>query len=102
MTSVMDWLNKFENATEFYNDAKQRWPLSPTNEPPGKWILGSYDDESIIVYQAFDEDIARYACEHGRFVGCPTYSETRMTCKIRTLKVILCSHLTGDVRFHRD
>ncbi len=75
---TMDWLSKYENATELYNDAKRRWP-SNRQPPPGKWILASYDDESIIVYQAYNPQIAQYACENHRFTGCPSYNENRMT-----------------------
>jgi hypothetical protein len=77
----MDWLNKYENTTELYNDAKLRWPNNKTH-PAGKWILASFDDESIIVYQAYKEDIAKFACENGHFIGCPGYNQQRMTCMI--------------------
>ena len=76
----MDWLNTYENATELYTDAVRRWPIN-REQAPGKWILASYDDESIIVYQAYNENIAKYASENHRFIGCPDYSNTRMTCK---------------------
>ena len=79
--TTMSWLQKYEEATELYNDAKRQWPNN-TQGPPGKWILASHDDESIIVYQAYKPEIAEYACENGRFTGCPDYSQTRMTCKI--------------------
>lgn len=78
--TVMDWLSKYEQATESYDDAKLRWPTRKTN-PPGKWILASFDDESIIVYQAYNSEIAQYACNNHRFMGCPGYNEKRMTCK---------------------
>ncbi len=79
--TTMSWLEKYEEATELYNDAKRRWPDNKQGRP-GKWILASYDDESIIVYQAYKAEIAEYACENGRFTGCPEYSQGRMTCKI--------------------
>ena len=69
----------FENATELYNEAQCRWPTNK-DQKPGKWILASFDEESIVVYQAFNPEIANYACEHGHFTGCPAYSTTRMTC----------------------
>jgi hypothetical protein len=75
----MDWLNNFENATELYNDAKNRWPGNKQG-PPGKWILASFDENSIIVYQAYNPVIAKYACENGHFTGCPGYNLQRMTC----------------------
>ncbi|CAF4334814.1 unnamed protein product, partial [Rotaria sp. Silwood2] len=74
----MDWLSKYENATELYNDAKLRWPVNKEN-PPGKWILASFDDESIIVYQAYNSNIAKFACENNHFTGCPGYNQQRMT-----------------------
>ncbi|CAF0775807.1 unnamed protein product [Rotaria sp. Silwood1] len=74
----MDWLSKYENSTELYNDAKCRWPTNKEN-PPGRWILASFDDESIIVYQAYNSKIAKFACENNRFRGCPGYNQQRMT-----------------------
>ncbi len=79
--NTMNWLRKYEEATELYNDAKRQWPTNKEN-PPGKWILASFDEESIIVYQAYKSEIAQYACENGRFTGCPDYNQQRMTCKI--------------------
>jgi hypothetical protein len=80
----MDWLSKYENATELYNDAKCRWPNNK-QPPPGKWILASFDEESIIVYQAYNSEIAKFACENGHFTDCPGYNQTRMTCMIEIL-----------------
>ena len=77
----MNWLSIYENSTELYNDAERRWPTNKTH-PPGKWILASFDEESIIVYQAYNPVIAKYACENNRFTGCPGYNEQRMTCMI--------------------
>ncbi|CAF3030331.1 unnamed protein product [Rotaria socialis] len=74
----MDWLTKYENATEFYMDAQRRWPIR-RSRPGGKWILASFDDESIVVYQAYDDEIAQFACENGHFIGCPGYNQQRMT-----------------------
>ena len=74
---TMDWLTKYEDDTELYNDAKRRWPCN--RYPPGKWILASYDEESIIVYQAYNAEIAQFACENNRFSGCSVYNQTRMT-----------------------
>jgi hypothetical protein len=76
----MDWLNEYENATELYDDTIHHWPNK--KYPPGKWILASFDEESIIVYQAYNQDIAQFARENGRFTGCPGYNENRMTCMI--------------------
>ncbi|CAF3380690.1 unnamed protein product [Rotaria socialis] len=74
----MDWLSKYENTTELYTDAKRRWPVSK-GDVQGRWILGSFDDESIIVYQAFNSDIAKFACENNCFIGSPGYNQQRMT-----------------------
>lgn len=76
----MSLLSQYENATELYNDAKKRWPTNK-NQPSirGRWILASYDDESIIVYQAYNEQIAKYASENHRFTGCSDYKPSRMT-----------------------
>ncbi|CAF0908185.1 unnamed protein product [Adineta steineri] len=73
----MDWLNKYESSTELYDDAVEQWPNN--QYPPGKWILGSFDEESIIVYQAYNQDIAQFACENGCFIDCPGYDQDRMT-----------------------
>ena len=77
----MDSLKKYEDNTELYTDAKKRWPTNGEQPPPGKWILGAFDDESIVVYQAYNAQIADYASEHGRFTGCSGYNQTRMTCR---------------------
>ncbi len=73
-------MDNYEDATELYNDAVNHWPNN--RHPPGKWILATFDQESIIVYQAYNQDIAQYACENGRFIGCPNYNQDRMTCII--------------------
>ncbi|XP_052222753.1 uncharacterized protein LOC127838795 [Dreissena polymorpha] len=44
----------------------------------GRHILAQFDEETIVVYQAFRPDIAEYAVTHGKFGG-PEYSFTRMT-----------------------
>lgn len=38
-----------------------------------------FDDDSIVVYQAYNEKIAKFAVEHQKFEGCPTFNPTRMT-----------------------
>ena len=45
----------------------------------GCHILAQYDDEAVVVYQAFKKEIADYAVEHQRFHGCKAYNESRMT-----------------------
>jgi hypothetical protein len=83
---IMDWLTIYENATELYTDAQRRWP-SVRNRSGGRWILASFDDESIVVYQAYNNDIAQFSCENGHFIGCPGYNQQRMTCKIESVIV---------------
>jgi hypothetical protein len=78
----MNWLSQYENNTELYNDAKRRWPTNKEEDPPGKWILASFDEESIVVYQAYHSGIAKFACENNHFIGCPGYNPQRMTCMI--------------------
>ncbi|CAF1155200.1 unnamed protein product [Didymodactylos carnosus] len=82
-----NWLEKFQSNTELYQTAAVIWPkkkkcdVAATEEDkrPGRWILASYDGDSIIVYQAYNPIIAEYACKHGKFSGCPEYNERRMT-----------------------
>jgi hypothetical protein len=81
---IMEWLMRYENATELYTDAQNRWP-SIRRRPGGQWILASFDDESILVYQAYNHDIAQFACANGHFIGCPGYNQQRMTCKIESV-----------------
>lgn len=48
---------------EAYSEQVKVWPKD------GRHILAQYDDESIIVYQAYNPTIGRYVIEHGRFGG---------------------------------
>lgn len=57
---------------ERYTDQQMRLPKA------GKQIIGQRDGENIIVYQAFNPYIAKYAVEHQKFGG-PHYSYTRMS-----------------------
>lgn len=57
--------------TERYLDQKQRWPSS------GKHILASFDEETIVVYQAYSPAIGLFAASHGYFGG--EFSYTRMS-----------------------
>ena len=41
---------------------KEHWP------PSGRHILAQYDDETVVVYQAFKPSIAEYAVKHQRLV----------------------------------
>eukprot|EP01084_Bolivina_argentea_P152353 265788_1 len=49
--------------------------------PYGKFITGTFDlkNNFIIVYQAFNSNIANYASQSQKFIGCDHYNETRMT-----------------------
>lgn len=53
---------------EPYAEQVKVWPKD------GRHILAQFDDESIIVYQAYCPAIGRYAVEHGRFGGEFSYS----------------------------
>lgn len=54
-----------------YHELCKEWPQR------GQHILASYDDESIVVYQAYRPAIALYAVEHQRFGG--EFSWSRMS-----------------------
>jgi hypothetical protein len=53
---------------EPYSEQVQVWPKE------GRHILAQYDDDTIIVYQAYRPSIGRYAAEHGAFGGDFSYS----------------------------
>jgi hypothetical protein len=38
-----------------------------------------FDEDSVVVYQAFKKEIAEYAVQNKKFDGCGFYNETRMT-----------------------
>jgi hypothetical protein len=48
-----------------------RWPAS------GRHVLAQYDDDSVVVYQAYRPSIGRFAAEHGYFGG--EFSLSRMS-----------------------
>ncbi|CAG8746869.1 8427_t:CDS:2 [Acaulospora morrowiae] len=48
---------------ELYNSQTQRWPSS------GKHILAQFNDNSIVIYQAFNNSIADYAVKNQKFGG---------------------------------
>jgi hypothetical protein len=54
--------------TEPYNEQAKVWPKE------GRHILAQYDNDTIIVYQAYRPSIGRYAVEHGVFEGDFSYS----------------------------
>jgi hypothetical protein len=55
-------------ATERYLDQRKRWPSS------GRHILASFDDETILVYQAYSQSIGEFAVRNGYFGGDFSYS----------------------------
>ena len=58
--------------TEPYLQQQERLPKT------GKHIVGSFTKDSIIVYQAFNPRITKYAIQHQKFGG-NHYSFSRMT-----------------------
>jgi len=56
---------------ESYAAQQAHWPAS------GRHILAQFDDESVVVYQAYALEIGLYAAKHGRFG--PGFSFTRMS-----------------------
>lgn len=48
---------------ESYSEQQNRWPKS------GQQVLAQFDNESIVVYQAYRPEIAEYAVEHQKFGG---------------------------------
>src|SRR5437899_649854 len=56
---------------ESYSEQSRTWP----NE--GRHILAHFDETSVIVYQAYRNDIGRFAAQHGYFGG--TFSYQRMS-----------------------
>jgi hypothetical protein len=54
-----------------YAEQAKGWPQS------GRHILAQFDDETIIVYQAYRPSIGRFVVEHGRFGG--DFKYTRMS-----------------------
>jgi hypothetical protein len=61
----------YELTTELYLDQLKRWPRE------GKHILAHFDEESVVVYQAYRPAIGRFAATHGHFGG--EFSFTRMS-----------------------
>lgn len=54
--------------TESYFDQKKRWPSS------GRHILACFDEETIVVYQAYSPAIGLFAARNGYFGGEFSYS----------------------------
>lgn len=57
--------------TEPYLTQADRWPSS------GRHILAQFDDQSVVVYQAYRPSIGHFAAEHGYFGG--DFKLTRMS-----------------------
>jgi hypothetical protein len=57
--------------TEPYLEQRQHWPTS------GRHILAQFDDESVLVYQAYRPEIGRFAAKNGYFGG--AFSLDRMS-----------------------
>ncbi len=56
---------------ESFQAQSARWPAS------GRHVLAQYDDDSVVVYQAYRPSIGRFAAEHGYFGG--EFSLNRMS-----------------------
>jgi len=67
----MNDANQFRIPTASYAEQSQHWPQS------GWHILAHFDDETIIVYQAYRPEIGNFAAEHGYFGG--EFKYTRMS-----------------------
>jgi hypothetical protein len=61
----------YELTTEHYLSQLERWPRE------GKHILAHFDDDAVVVYQAYRPAIGRFAAAHGHFGG--EFSFTRMS-----------------------
>src|SRR5437763_2481561 len=57
--------------TEPYLEQRQRWPAS------GRHILAQFDDESVVIYQAYRPEIGHFAARNGYFGG--AFSLDRMS-----------------------
>jgi hypothetical protein len=55
-----------------YREQSRCWPQA------GRHILAQYDDESVIVYQAYRPGIGRWAIDHGELGG-PEFGYSRMS-----------------------
>lgn len=67
ITTIKNKNMKFEH----YIDQINEWPQD------GRHLLAQYDDDSIVVYQAYRPSIAEYAVKHQRFGG--DFSFNRMS-----------------------
>ena len=61
-------MNERVLATAPYVEQMKRWPKA------GRHILAQFDDDTIIVYQAYRPEIGKFAVENGYFGGEFKYS----------------------------
>ena len=54
--------------TQSYREQQEQWPRE------GRHILAQYDDDEVVVYQAYKRSIGNYAAKHGHFGGEFSYS----------------------------
>lgn len=54
--------------TQLYQEQQEQWPRE------GRHILAQYDDNEVVVYQAYKPSIGNYAAKHGHFGGEFSYS----------------------------
>ena len=75
---------EIDNNEDFKNDQKdwklktEKYSIQKNLWPSGKNVLAQYNDEAILVYQAYNNEIADYAVQNQKFGG-PHWSSTRMT-----------------------
>jgi Domain of unknown function (DUF4291) len=62
----------FNIPTASYLQQNEQWPKQ------GRHILACFDEQSVIVYQAYRPSIGQFAIEHG-FLGGPDFSLSRMS-----------------------
>lgn len=68
---LIDYIDLFFTAV-FANE-QTNWPKQ------GRHILAGFDDETIVVYQAYKPEIGRWAAKNGKFLGAPGFDPDRMT-----------------------
>ncbi|MDB5311515.1 MAG: hypothetical protein JWO38_5717 [Gemmataceae bacterium] len=54
--------------TEPYTEQVKVWPKQ------GRHVLAQFDDQTVVVYQAYAPAIGRFAVEHGAFGGAFSYA----------------------------
>jgi len=66
--TIVETRSRMTLATKQYSDQVLRWPTM------GRHILAQFDDETIIVYQAYRPEIGNFAVKQGHFGGEFSYS----------------------------